>query len=404
MAEIGDLVPIDDNNTARWPEGMAPSGVNDAGRADEGILARWHRDSNGSLTSTGTGSAYQLTTNQNLTGYYDGLEITFVANVASNASPTLQLGTLGAAEIQTSDGQSLAAGDIPSGSVINVISQDNSTTPTWRLMNLSNPGNFARLNAKNTFTTEPQIIQQTDDSSLAGPSWYLERIRTTPAAGDDCGAIFFDAADSTGANQNFGTMRMEIVDPTNGSHDGQIKFRTAADALFGDRFIIARGMTAGGVTGGDPGFDRLNFFEYYKNGQPLVEVFESSQQSISAGGLVTVAHGLSAVPQMYSGYLINNTADLNWSPGDEIHYFWGSTVFDSSGGAGNAGWHCLYVDDSTNIKLRLGTRLRLTDKNTGTNTTDATFSSWRVVIVPVFLSVNLSRVPSRSLMFVESST
>ena len=135
MAEISDLVPIDDNNTARWPEGMPPSDVNNAGRADEGILARWHRDTNASLTSAGTASAYTLTTNQTLTAYYDGLEVAFIAHVANNASATLALGGLTAAEIQTADGIALAAGDIPINSVVNVISQDNATTPTWRLMN-----------------------------------------------------------------------------------------------------------------------------------------------------------------------------------------------------------------------------------------------------------------------------
>ncbi len=378
MAEIGDLVPIDDNNTARWPEGMPPSDVNNAGRADEGIMSRWHRDTNGSLTSTGTGSAYQLTTNQNLTAYYDGLEITFVANVASNASPTLQLGTLGAAEIQTSDGQSLAAGDIPSGSVVNVISQDNSTTPTWRLMSLNNSGNFARLNASNTFTAEPQFIQQTDDSTLAGPSWYLERIRTTPAAGDDCGGIFFDAADSTGANQNFGSMRMEIVDPTNGAHDGSIKFRTAADALFGDRFIIARGMTAGGVTGGDPGFDRLNFFEYYKNGQPLVEFFESSQQTITASTTITVSHGLTAKPQQYSAYLQCTTADAGYAIGDEVEY---GTVCATQDTNNNflSFINSLYVDNDTQVKFSVGGRIALADKSTGVYTV-INLANWRMVI------------------------
>ncbi len=135
MAEIGDLVPIDDNNTGRWPEGMAPSAVNDAGRADEGIMSRWHRDTNGSLTSAGTSSAYTLTTNQTLSAYYDGLEICFVAHVACADNPTLQLGALSAAEIKTAANEAVSAGDIPSGAVVNVISQDNATTPTWRLMN-----------------------------------------------------------------------------------------------------------------------------------------------------------------------------------------------------------------------------------------------------------------------------
>ena len=271
MAEIGDLVPIDDNNTGRWPEGMPPSNVNNAGRSDEGILSRWHRDSNGSLTSTGSGTAYQLTTNQNLTAYYDGLEITFVAHVTSGATPTLQLGTLTAAQIQTSDGSALSAGDISAGGVVNVISQDNATTPTWRLMNVSNIGNVALLNADNqftgvnTFTASNQLMTFTDDGTTSAPTLYLERNRTTPAVGDQLGSVFFDGFDSSGTNQNWGSIRGEIVDPTNGSHSGLIKVRTAAANVFGTRLDIARGLIVpnGGTDpdGGDLGFGWINVRE-----------------------------------------------------------------------------------------------------------------------------------------------
>ena len=55
MAEIRDYSVNPDPNTAdRWPEGMAMSAVNDTGRVDEGILARWYRDTRGDLASTGS--------------------------------------------------------------------------------------------------------------------------------------------------------------------------------------------------------------------------------------------------------------------------------------------------------------------------------------------------------------
>ena len=56
-AEINDLNTVDASNTARFPEGMAPSAVNDSARALEGILARWHRDTNASITAAGTANA-----------------------------------------------------------------------------------------------------------------------------------------------------------------------------------------------------------------------------------------------------------------------------------------------------------------------------------------------------------
>ncbi len=54
MAEVWDLDVTDANNIGRWPENMQFRNVNNAGRADEGILARWFRDTNASLTASGT--------------------------------------------------------------------------------------------------------------------------------------------------------------------------------------------------------------------------------------------------------------------------------------------------------------------------------------------------------------
>ena len=151
MAEIGDLVPIDDNNTARWPEGMPPSDVNNAGRADEGILSRWHRDTNGSLTSTGTSTAYELTTNQTLTAYYTGLEISYKAHVACGNSPTLQLGALGAVSITWPDDIEILADDIASGSLVNVIYNGSK----WAVMNIP----AASQVANKVITTRGDIIR-----------------------------------------------------------------------------------------------------------------------------------------------------------------------------------------------------------------------------------------------------
>lgn len=53
-AEISDLNTTDASNTARWPESMAPSAVNNSARAMEGYLARWFKDWNGSLATGGS--------------------------------------------------------------------------------------------------------------------------------------------------------------------------------------------------------------------------------------------------------------------------------------------------------------------------------------------------------------
>lgn len=112
MAEINDLTTVDASNTARWPENMPPSDVNDAGRSGEGILARWHRDLNGSVTTTGTSTAYVYAANQTLTAYYDGLMLGVDFHTASGASPTINVDSLGAKSLVWPDGTAVAASEI----------------------------------------------------------------------------------------------------------------------------------------------------------------------------------------------------------------------------------------------------------------------------------------------------
>ena len=121
MAEINDLNVVDASNIARWPEGMAPSAVNNAGRADEGLLARWHKDTNGSVVSTGSANAYVVAANQTLSAYYDGLVIGFDANFANTGAATLDVDSVGAATIKKHYNLDLASGDIETGQKVVVV-------------------------------------------------------------------------------------------------------------------------------------------------------------------------------------------------------------------------------------------------------------------------------------------
>lgn len=135
MAEIQDLNIADAGNTARWPEGMAPSAVNNAGRADEGLLARWHKDTNASKASTGSANAYVFAADQTLSAYYDGLEIGFDANFENTGAATLNVDAVAAATIKKNNDQDLIAGDIEAGQKVIVIHDGTNwqmQTPTAR--------------------------------------------------------------------------------------------------------------------------------------------------------------------------------------------------------------------------------------------------------------------------------
>jgi len=87
-------------------------------RADEGILARWHKDTNGSITPGGTVDAITVAANQTLSAYYDGLEIAFQAAGTNTGAVTLNVDSVGAKSVVHPDGSAMAAGEIASGSKV----------------------------------------------------------------------------------------------------------------------------------------------------------------------------------------------------------------------------------------------------------------------------------------------
>lgn len=121
MAEINDLSVTDASNTGRFPENQLPSTVNDGARALEGLIARWHKDTNGSVTSSGSSNAYVVAANQTLSAYYNGLDITFQANHTNSGASTLNVDGLGAVAIEKAGSVALTGGEIQSGSKYRVI-------------------------------------------------------------------------------------------------------------------------------------------------------------------------------------------------------------------------------------------------------------------------------------------
>jgi hypothetical protein len=129
MAEIHDLLVTDASNIGRWPENMPFSGVNDAGRADEGIFARWYKDTDGSITASGSANAFAITSNRTIPSLFNNLVMAFTANFSITGAATLNLNGIGAKGIKRFNGTDLASGDIISGQPILVVYK--STPDVW---------------------------------------------------------------------------------------------------------------------------------------------------------------------------------------------------------------------------------------------------------------------------------
>jgi hypothetical protein len=108
---------------------------------------------------------------------------------------------------------------------------------------------------------------------------------------------------------------------------------------------------------------------------PFTQSFESTQQIITSGGSLTLAHGLSAQPKLYQAYLKCTTAEDGYSIGDEV------AINPHIGGPGENSGLSL-VPDATNINVRFGngtTAFSIVRKDTG-QTTGTTNTSWRLIV------------------------
>lgn len=98
------------DTTINAREGMAPSQVNDAMRAMMAAVAKWRADSNGSILTTGTSTAYAITTSQVYSSLATGLTVSARVHVASGAAPTLNVDSLGAKAIASAYGTAIGSG------------------------------------------------------------------------------------------------------------------------------------------------------------------------------------------------------------------------------------------------------------------------------------------------------
>lgn len=146
-AEINDLNVTDASNTARFPEGMAPSAVNNGARALEGIMARWHKDTNASIAAGGTANAATVAANQGLSAYFDGLEIAFNATLANTAAVTLDVDAIGAKKVFKNFNVELVADDIKAGQKVVVIfdSDGDGGAGAWQMVTPANVSGSAAL-------------------------------------------------------------------------------------------------------------------------------------------------------------------------------------------------------------------------------------------------------------------
>lgn len=112
MAEIADLNINDNNNVGRFPENQTIPSINNGARALEGIIARQDRDRHGYWLTTGTATAYIITTAATYPSLTSGMVFMARFHVASGDNPTFQVNALTAKPLRRSGNRRIRPGDI----------------------------------------------------------------------------------------------------------------------------------------------------------------------------------------------------------------------------------------------------------------------------------------------------
>lgn len=136
MAEVHTWSGTADDNDSSppdgAPEGMAPSTVNNIIREVMAAIRRKDQDENGSILTTGTSTAYAVTTNRTITELAAGMRLKVRVHTESGAAPTLNVNSLGAVEIRwpTASSPTLGAGQFPAEAVLDLVYLT-ITSPGW---------------------------------------------------------------------------------------------------------------------------------------------------------------------------------------------------------------------------------------------------------------------------------
>jgi len=124
--------------TINWQEGQAPSTINDSARAMMAATAKYRDDTAGLLFTSGTATAYSLTSNQGFVSQaaMNGAEISFMMHVTNGQNPTLSVDGYGAAALimdSASGYTPVPAGTLIVGSVYEAVYL--SSVNQWRMKN-----------------------------------------------------------------------------------------------------------------------------------------------------------------------------------------------------------------------------------------------------------------------------
>lgn len=112
-------------------------------------------------------------------------------------------------------------------------------------------------------------VTSTDAGAALGPAIDVYRNSASPAASDILGYVSYSGNNSSAAKKTYYDHFVVLLDPTAGSEDARVDFRTIIAGAMTTTYSLSQGIFMGGVTGGDKGAGTINATGYYLNGTAL---------------------------------------------------------------------------------------------------------------------------------------
>lgn len=215
------------DTNVNFAEGQLAPTLNNSSRATMAAIKGWSNQISGGCTCAGSSNAYTITSDAAAaisTAYGAGMMFMLKANHTNTGAATLNVDSVGAVAIKTSDGGDVVAGDIVSGGLY--LLAYNATGPRFDLIGTFAGGSFQPLDATLTgvaglsFSTTNAYFRATDVDTFVAES--ASSFRTGLGLGTAALATIGTSGDTVPKNNTANTWSA-IQSASNGAGRSQIR-------------------------------------------------------------------------------------------------------------------------------------------------------------------------------------
>ena len=305
MTGIKDYSPTPASNTALFPEGMAPSAVNDGMRQVQADLRSWYNDAEWLIYGDGDAAfaiAYVSPTSFSVTGadvtaaYHPGRRVKAAGPLTGTIYGTIQSAAFATNTTVTVLWDAGALQNEALTIAIGILSAANSALPpagagaAGAVQLATQADTEAGASAAKAITpaglapaamtwTGAHVFQSADAGAGEVVAIDLDRASTTPAANDLLMALRWRMRDAGGGIDFAAKLVARLLDPTAGNEDAELQFATLVAGTLAARLVLGQGLYTPNAPGGDKGADTINAGMLYQSGVAIAQSDVSVQST-----------------------------------------------------------------------------------------------------------------------------